>query len=56
MCQGVYGEGVGGREGERREKGCGWEGVGREGVRKAEGSMCTSEKLSAVHSGKSILV
>ena len=40
----------GGRE--RGERGCGWEGMGREGVGKAGGSICMSEKLSAVHSGK----
>ena len=43
-----------GREGLRgREERGGRE---REGVGKAEGSICMSEKLSAVHSGKSILV
>ena len=37
-----------GREGEREGvRGCGWEGVG-----KAGGSICMSEKLSAVHSGE----
>ena len=46
MCQGVYGEGVGGGGGEGGKRGCGWE-----GVEKAGDSICMSEKLSAVHSG-----